>query len=220
MKNRKNTKHAFHLLLCAANKLKPILLINEVTIELSILSSWIYMYEQSSPKPLMFISCKVSISQFLCFMHQLKKLSTEWFVNPYWQWWICVNLVSMATVNTCQTSSVIYHLLGTRVILGKGLICLSVLKHCVLSSSLLEASCATVKKKVAHLGYVSFFYSQMAIWELINNNYHFMIYQLSIVILLILIIDTKNKVYALVDDDKLSIADVVCKSCIYSKTRL
>lgn len=33
-------------------------------------------------------------------------------------------------------------------------------------------------------------------------------------------IHTKNKVYALVDDDKLSIADVVCKSCIYSKTRL
>lgn len=154
MKNRKNTKHAFHLLLCAANKLKPILLINE---KKSILSSWIYMYEQSSPKPLMFISCKVSISQFLCFMHQLKKLSTEWFVNPYWQWWICVNLVSMATVNTCQTSSVIYHLLGTRVILGKGLICLSVLKHCVLSSSLLEASCATVKKKCSSPGLCVFF---------------------------------------------------------------
>lgn len=50
----------------------------------------------------------------LCFMHQLKKLSTKWFVNPYWQWWICVNLVAMVTVNTCQTSSVIYHLLGTR----------------------------------------------------------------------------------------------------------
>lgn len=139
----KNTKYAFHLLLCAANKLKLILIINEVTIELPILSWWIY--EQcSSAKPLMFVSCNVSISQFLCFMHQLKKLSTEWFVNPYWQWWICVNLVSMATVNTCQTSSVIYHLLGTGVILRKGLICLSVLKHCVLSSSLLEASCATL----------------------------------------------------------------------------
>lgn len=34
----KNTKYAFHLLLCAANKLKLILIINEVTIELPILS--------------------------------------------------------------------------------------------------------------------------------------------------------------------------------------
>lgn len=181
-KIEKNTKYAFHLLLCAANKLKPILLINEVTIELSILSSWIYMYEQSSPKPLMFVSCKVSISQFLCFMHQLKKLSTEWFVNPYWQWWICVNLVSMATVNTCQTSSVIYHLLGTRVILGKGLICLSVLKHCVLSSSLLEASCATVKKKLltwamCHFlfanGYLRTDQQQLSFYDLSIINCHF-----------------------------------------------
>lgn len=38
----KNTKYAFHLLLCAANKLKLILIINEVTIELPILSWWIY----------------------------------------------------------------------------------------------------------------------------------------------------------------------------------
>lgn len=34
----KNTKYAFHLLLCAANKLKLILIMNEVTIELPILS--------------------------------------------------------------------------------------------------------------------------------------------------------------------------------------
>lgn len=34
----KNTKYAFHLLLCAPNKLKLILIINEVTIELPILS--------------------------------------------------------------------------------------------------------------------------------------------------------------------------------------